>query len=605
MNLFDMNLAALSRVDPDLASALRNAGGGALCLSQARNGLPTASRLQRPIHSLYDPASEASAWAESIAPDCRPGEMIVVLGVGLLYQVEALREIIPRDAPLAVAVPDLRELHDACQVRDCSGWIGSIRWVYGEASRMAERLSEAGHRIRVVTYAPAAQHHAEAHKAVEALLRARLARQAGGQLHVAVVGPLYGGSLPIARYTVSALERLGHRVSWIDHSVHASSYDAMAALADPRHRLLLESRLADLLGQVTLARLAEDPPDLVLALAQAPLALPLLEHLRRKRFLTAIWFVENFRHLTYWQQVAAGYDYWFVIQRDACEAALRRAGARDVSYLPVAADPGVHRPVVLSPDERNRYGAQVSFVGAGYPNRRAILPTLIGGPWTVKVWGNEWEGAGALTAVLQGNGQRIDTDACVKVFNSSTINLNLHSYTGPGLDPEADFVNPRTFELAACGAFQLVDRRALLPELFTELEVATFEAPEHLGTAVARWLDDEPGRRRLTEAARRRVLAEHTYEHRLKALLAHVGMREPDRVGAVLHGERSAGTLLKAAGDEPELATLLKSHPPGERLELKQVAARIRTRGATRTLSREELLILLLDEYRGERRDLL
>lgn len=70
------------------------------------------------------------------------------------------------------------------------------------------------------------------------------------------------------------------------------------------------------------------------------MTLPVLEHLRKKKFLTAMWFVENYRHLTYWQQMAPGYDFWFVFQQGACLDAFRQAGARQVSYLPMAADPG-------------------------------------------------------------------------------------------------------------------------------------------------------------------------------------------------------------------------------------------------------------------------
>ena len=40
----------------------------------------------------------------------------------------------------------------------------------------------------------------------------------------------------------------------------------------------------------------------------------------------------------------------------------------------------------------------------------------------------------------------------------ATINLNLHSaMQGRGVNREGDFVNPRTFEVAATGAFQVVD----------------------------------------------------------------------------------------------------------------------------------------------------
>jgi spore maturation protein CgeB len=193
-----------------------------------------------------------------------------------------------------------------------------------------------------------------------------------------------------------------------------------------------------------------------------------------------MWFVENYRHLTYWQQLAAGYDFWFVIQQESCISALKQAGAKDVRYLPMAADPSVHRPVDLTQAERDEYGSDVSFVGAGYANRREIFPRLLGHEWIFKLWGNEWDGATGLNAVLQRNGARIDTDTCQKIFNASAVNLNLHSWGGAGFDPDGDFVNPRTFELAACGAFQLTDRRSLMPPLFTESEVTTVSSPDDL-----------------------------------------------------------------------------------------------------------------------------
>ena len=142
----------------------------------------------------------------------------------------------------------------------------------------------------------------------------------------------------------------------------------------------MQSRMAEVLSQWTLASLAESPPDLVLSLAQAPLTLPVLEHLRKKNFVTAMWFVENYRHLTYWQQMAPGYDYWFVFQRGQCPDAFRQAGAKNVSYLPMAADPTIHHPMTLSEEDRRDYGADVSFVGAGYANRRRLFPHFFANP---------------------------------------------------------------------------------------------------------------------------------------------------------------------------------------------------------------------------------
>ncbi|MDR4480342.1 MAG: glycosyltransferase [Nitrospira sp.] len=605
MNLFHDNLDRLAARSQDLAAALKACAGGALTIEAARNGAPSARRSGRWIHSAYDPHREADTWADTHAPACQNGDIVVVAGVGLLYHVEALRKRLAPEIALAVLIPNLDELHDALAARSLGSWSEHILWLFGTPADVAERLAKTGRPLRCLAYTPATQSDSDFHSSLEQALRRGLARQAGGQLTIALVGPIYGGSLPIARYVKRALETLGHNVQWIDHSLHAASYEVMGTLKDPRNRQLMQGRMADVLSQWTLASLAESPPDLVLSMAQAPLTLPVLEHLRKKKFLTAMWFVENYRHLTYWQQMAPGYEFWFVFQQGACLDAFRQAGARHVSYLPMAADPELHCPMTLSEDDRRRFGADVSFVGAGYSNRRRLFPALLRHPWSFKLWGNEWDGADDLRSVLQLDGARIDTDACMKVFNATAINLNLHSTTGAGLDPQADFVNPRTFELAACGAFQLVDHRSQLPEFFTDQEIVSFRDFADVPGLVQRWLNDSEARQAMANAARTHVLSAHTYAHRMRDLLGQIGLSQPDRVGALLRGERQQDALLKRCAEDTPLESLLKACPAGQRVELKDVAAQIRRKGPIVTLKREELMVLMLDEYRSETHDLL
>jgi spore maturation protein CgeB len=259
----------------------------------------------------------------------------------------------------------------------------------------------------------------------------------------------------------------------------------------------------------------------------------------------------------------------------------------------------------LTREEREEYGSDVSFVGAGYANRREIFPRLVGQDWTFKLWGNVWHGATDLTSVLQRNGARVDTDTCLKIFNASAVNLNLHSWAGTGLDPEGDFVNPRAFELAACGAFQLADRRSLMPDLFAGNEIATLSSPEALPAEITRWLHEPAQRVAMAAQARQRVLAEHTYQHRMRDLLSCIGVASPDRIGSILRGDRQAESLASAATDSfPSLASTLRTFPSTQRVELKQLAAQIRSRGPMGTLSREDLMLLMLDEYRSETKDL-
>jgi spore maturation protein CgeB len=91
----------------------------------------------------------------------------------------------------------------------------------------------------------------------------------------------------------------------------------------------------------------------------------------------------------------------------------------------------------------------------------------------------------------------------------------------------------------------------------------------------------------------------------MRDLLGTIGLSQPDRIGSVMRGERQQGALLKRCAEDIPLETLLKGLPAGQRVELKDVAAHIRGKGPTATLKREELMVLMLDEYRSETRDLL
>jgi spore maturation protein CgeB len=603
MNVFQKNVAILRCQDPALASQVLNTSGGILSVQPAKSGVPTALVNNRFIHSAYDPVREAEQWADHHVKDCQLGESFVVLGVGLLYHVEALRSRLPQDAVIHVVVPNLSELIDGLAVRSLEGWGERVCWVWGEPEQMASQVAQQAKRIRLLTYEPALMIHQEKYDAFRSQLRDQLAKGVSGRLHIMVVGPIYGGSLPIAGYMVRALEALGHRVSWVDHSLHAPGYQALNTLRDDRLRMTVQQRFSDTLGIISLAHVAEDPPDLVLAMSQAPLSMAVLEQMRRKKVLTAMWFVENFRHLTYWQQMIEGYDFWFVMQQGACLEAFKNAGASQVSYLPLAADPTLHQTVNLSAEEQLELGSDVSFLGAGYRNRREILPSLLGKEWTFKLWGNEWDGAGELASVLQRNGARIDTQTSVKIFNATSVNMNLHSFAGGGFDPEGDGVNPRTFELASCGAFQVIDHRSLLPELFDESMMAVVRTPDELIPVVRKYFHEPELRRVMAEESRNHVVHSHTYAHRMQTMLSTMGLACPDRIGAILQGDRQAEALLARSQDCPELQPLLKSFPKTDRVELVDLANAIRQKNPESTLSREELLILMMDEYRQEKRD--
>ncbi len=350
-------------------------------------------------------------------------------------------------------------------------------------------------------------------------------------MRVLVVLPLYGGSLPIGRYCASALTGLGHLVEVFEAPEFYASYQALKGLRVTSDRLqYLENSYLQVLSQAVLAKTETFEPDCVLALAQAPLSIQSLKRLRRDGVATAMWFVEDYRLFTYWQAFAPYYDYFAVIQKGAFFDALRQVGQENVLYLPMAADPEFHRRLELSAVDRRRFGSAVSFMGAGYPNRRMAFRDLT--RFDFKLWGTDWEGDPILAPHVQMGGARVSSEDCVRIYNATTVNINLHSsIQARELVTGGDFVNPRTFEVAASGAFQLVDRRGLMGELFVtdgpEAELAVFDRMEELAPLVERYLASPEERIAIAKRGQARVLADHTYSARMRDLLDFIATRRP------------------------------------------------------------------------------
>jgi spore maturation protein CgeB len=328
-------------------------------------------------------------------------------------------------------------------------------------------------------------------------------------------------------------------------------------------------------------------------MAQAPLDATVLREIGARGIVRAFWFVEDHRLFPYWRHVVAEYDHFFAIQQGEFLAAAARETAGRVTYLPCAADTELFRPLVLTAAERAEYEAPVSFVGAGYRNRRIVFRTLL--DLGLRIWGTEWAGAGQVEGVVQRDGRRIAPNDAVRIFNATAVNLNLHSSTYvDGVDPRGDFVNPRTFELAAAGAFQLVDRRALLPPLFADgRELVAFDDAGELRGLVEHWLARPEERAAGGAAARARVLAEHTYHARMETLLETVVARDHARLAARPREETMADAAA-AAADTP-LGALLRTLPPGLPFTLEGVSrALVDRRGR---LSDAEAIFLFLHQF--------
>lgn len=413
------------------------------------------------------------------------------------------------------------------------------------------------------------------------------------KLRILVVLPFYGGSLPIGHYCSAALRSLGHVVEEFDAPAFHGAFSALPQLHVTANRLeQLEGSFLQVISQAILAKVETFEPDLVLALAQAPMSRTLLRRLKREGIPTAMWFVEDHKIFTYWRAFAPLYDVFAVIQREPFLQELADIGQPHALYLPMAALPDFHQPQELSAQEQRTFGADIGFLGAGYPNRRVAFRPLAHRDF--KIWGTEWEGEGQLAANVQRGGARISAADSVKIYNATRININLHSSVqSRELVPQGDFVNPRTFELAAMGAFQLVDSRSCMPEMFAEDELATFSSVAELYEKIDHFLQHAEERAAYATRARQRVLREHTYQQRMQSLLDFVGQCVPTwprpRVNAAFPTEMPESM-------QQELTALLHNLALPADAAFEDVIARVRQQ--TGALGPLETSLLFLDEWK-------
>lgn len=228
---------------------------------------------------------------------------------------------------------------------------------------------------------------------------------------------------------------------------------------------------------------------------------------------TALWLTESPYQAEQEEYVQAFYPTVFTNERAyvARLRAIRRARGHPrpdaVHYLPHAYDPARHAPR----DPREAYPSDVCFIGSPFPERQELLGGVNWGGIDARllgVWADrdvEETMAGPTGAVPNAEAHRY--------YAGAAININHHRrirYYGRDdriAAGEAESLNPRVYELAAAGAFQVCDdTRPELGELFGD-SIPTYRDGDSadLERVIRHWLARPAERRRLAAEARRRA----------------------------------------------------------------------------------------------------
>ncbi len=341
-------------------------------------------------------------------------------------------------------------------------------------------------------------------------------------------GPLFSVRDVALGYHI-ALAIQGHEVTVVDMAKRLHIFERVTKYGFPE---LEDHPDPDMRNRVSIRMASENAvieclrhePDVVLVVSCMYINPDIFPLLRRAGFPTAALFTESPYDDEAQLIIAAETDCCFITERTSLPA-FRRVNPNS-HYLGHAYDPDVHRPILTRPGD----ALDVFLVGTGFQRRVRMLEAVNWEGLDFRLFG-QWSlgDDSPLQSRYQGN-DRLPNFVVPRWYSRAAISINLHRQdAGWGLlDGELGekvtgvwSINPRAYEIAACGGFQICDdSRGELAEVFGD-SVPTFTNAAELEELVRYYVRSPQARRDLADQARERV-KDHTFAQRAQAVASEL-----------------------------------------------------------------------------------
>jgi len=224
---------------------------------------------------------------------------------------------------------------------------------------------------------------------------------------------------------------------------------------------------------------------------------------------TALWFPDAVSTMGRHDMFLNGYDRIY-LKNPVLVQNLQSIYGLPVRYMPEACNSSWHRSAA-------EYGTDATIVMAGnlHPTRALLIKRLLGAGLPVRLYGGpvaDWVQTPELAAAH--TGQYLARAQKADVFRRARVVLNnLHPAEYAG-------ANCRLFEACGSGALVLTEVRPGLTDLFQPgRELDTFTSFDELREKLEWYVADPEHGRAIADQGAKRARADHTYEHRLAAIL--------------------------------------------------------------------------------------
>lgn len=261
-------------------------------------------------------------------------------------------------------------------------------------------------------------------------------------------------------------------------------------------------------------------PDIVFTLLGNHLPQKAIQYFKKRNIKLAVWLTEDPFYIDTSLPLLTNFDFIFTIDSEALKY-YTTLGYTNVYHLPLATNIDVFKPSL----KNIKYKSEVLFIGYPYPNRVKLIQfllekttyhyTIIGQHWRNKLL-KKWKNHRRIKIIEEW----VSPQEVSLYYNNASLILNPHrSHLFPQNKNinrvKSNTINNRTFDIAACQGFQIIEEKSDLASFFKKDEIISYNSFEDCLNKVSFYLDDTISKRLMVEKIHTKVITHHTFHERI------------------------------------------------------------------------------------------
>lgn len=262
-------------------------------------------------------------------------------------------------------------------------------------------------------------------------------------------------------------------------------------------------------------------PDAAITLVGYSLPRSFVHWLGERKIKTVVWLTEDPYYTDRSLKLLSSFDIIHSINKQSVSY-YKELGYKNIFHTALGTDLKTYsfRPM-------QKYEADICLVGYPYKKRINFVNRLLAETtYTLSLAGN-WQRK--IPSLKSNNRVKLfewqRPKNVASLYSSAKIVINLHrsalnDFNENSAKISNTSINNRTFDIAACSAFQLINWQEDLPLYFIpNEEIVAFQSMDELFQLIHYYLQHPHLRKTIAQNGQKRVINEHTFLHRIKKIL--------------------------------------------------------------------------------------